>query len=118
MSPGLALRCRQLEARVLADLTDRGRAFVDVVGPRTTGPLVEQRRGLRDIAAALGAHHVVNARFIGEAPRAEVLFELIRSADGAHLYARRVSDLASVDALAEMLVTRMLAALEAEPAGS
>jgi DNA-binding winged helix-turn-helix (wHTH) protein/TolB-like protein len=118
MSPSLALRCRQLEARVLADLTDRGRAFADVVGPRTTGPLVEEGQGLRDIAAALGAHHVVNARIIGETPRAEILFELIRSADGAHVYARRVSDLTSVDAVAEMLVARMLAVLEAEHAGS
>jgi len=118
MSPGLALRCRQLEARVLADFTSRSRGFADVVGPRTTGPLVEEGADLRRIASALGAHHIVNARFIGEAPRSEILFELIRSSDGAHVYARRVSDLVSVDAVAETITSGMLTALEGEHDGT
>jgi hypothetical protein len=117
MSPALALRCSQLEARVLVDLTTRSRDFADVVGPRTTGPLVAENLPLPRIAATLGAHHTVNARFLGDAPSAEILFELIRTSDGAHIYVRRVSDLSPVETVAETIVSGMLAALEVERAG-
>jgi DNA-binding winged helix-turn-helix (wHTH) protein len=117
MSPALALRCSQLEARVLVELTTRSRDFADVVGPRTTGPLVEEDLPLPRIAATLGAHHIVNARFLGDAPNAEILFELIRTSDGAHIYVWRVSDLSPVDTVAETIVSGMLAALEVERSG-
>ena len=117
MSPALALRCSQLEARTLAGLTTLGRDFADVVGPRTTGPLAAENLPPRRVAATLGAHHVVAARIIGEAANAEILFELIRTSDGAHLYARRVSDVSPVDAVAETIVSGMLAALVAERSG-
>ncbi|HEY5921124.1 MAG TPA: winged helix-turn-helix domain-containing protein [Kofleriaceae bacterium] len=114
MSPALALHCNQIEARVLADLTTRGRDFADVVGPLTTAPLVAKELPVQRIATTLGAHHVVNARFIRDAPNAEILFELIRASDGAHIYVQRVSDLSAVDTLAETIVSGMLAALAAE----
>jgi len=116
LSPALALRCSQLEARLLAGLTTRGRHIADVVGPRTTGPLVAQQLQLKDLAAKLGAHYIVNARFLGDPANAEILFELIRSSDGAHIYVKRVSDVSAVDALSETIVSAMLAALEAERA--
>jgi DNA-binding winged helix-turn-helix (wHTH) protein len=117
MSPALALRCSQLEARTLADLTTLGGDFADVVGPRTTGPLVAENLPPLRIAATLGAHHLVAARIIGEASNAEILFELIRTSDGAHLYARRVSDASPVDTVAKTIVSGMLAALAAERSG-
>jgi DNA-binding winged helix-turn-helix (wHTH) protein/TolB-like protein len=117
MSPALALRCSQLEARMLADLTTLGRDFADVVGPRTTGPLVAENLPPRRIAATLGAHHLVGARIIGEASNAEILFELIRTSDGAHLYARRVFDGSPVDTVAATIVSGMLAALAADRRG-
>jgi len=44
----------------------------------------------------------------------EILFELMRTSDRAHIYARRVSEPSPVDAVSGMIVSGMLAALEAE----
>ena len=112
MPPAFALRCNQVEARVLADLTTRGRDFLDVIGPRTTGPLVAENLSVPRIAEKLAVDHVVNARLIGE----EMLFELIRTSDRAHIYARRVSEAVSVETVAGMVVSGMLAALATERA--
>ncbi len=100
--------------QVLVDLTTRSSDFADVVGPLTTGQLIAENLPLPRIAATLGAHHIVNARFVGAAPDVEILFELIRASDGAHIYVKRVSDLSAVDTVAETIVSGMLAALEVD----
>lgn len=57
-----------------------------VLGPRTTGAPLVRGASLPELAASLRIDYIIYARKIARGHQTAVLFELIRSSDGKHLW--------------------------------
>lgn len=88
MDEATALAVTRLGERVLAGLATRLTTRCDVLGPRSTAPLVRVDRPIREIADELDAAYVVNARWLADRDAPEILVELIRTGDGRHVWVR------------------------------
>ena len=71
---------------VLAEISNRLGQEATVLGPRTTGAPLARGASLPELAASLKIDYIVNARKIGRGNQTAVLFELIRSSDGKHVW--------------------------------
>jgi len=77
---------------ILEEMTSLAAERVEIVGPTTTVSFEESGIGL--LAERYGLGYVVNGRFLSDEEAPAMLAELIRSADGAHVWVRRFDDLA------------------------
>ena len=78
---------RELGRALVAALTAAGAGRLEVVGPATTGAVDPRRRSQPELAGELGVDYVLSG---GASTDGEIAFlQLIRGADGAHLWARR-----------------------------
>lgn len=112
MDEPTALAVTRLGERVLAGLATELGTRCDVLGPRSTAPLVRADRPVRDIAAELDATYVVNARWLADRDAPEILVELIRTSDGRHVWVRNFAAAQWDGAVAEVvdgLTTHLLA---------
>lgn len=82
-----------LAEAIVERLARRGASAIAVVGPTTTESYEDPSQGLRRLIADFGLDYVVNARetFGPRGPR--VLVEIIRAADGAHVWVRYLDEL-------------------------
>lgn len=107
---GLDRLNRGVEEALVAELTAARPDRLAVVGPLTTGPLVEGGATAAEVGARLEAGYVVSG---GARAADSVLFvQVVRHSDGAHVFARRVP-LQGRDAaaLARELVGEIIAAV-------
>ena len=88
MDEATALAVTRLGERVLAGLATQLTSECDVLGPRSTAPLVRADRPIRAIADELDAAFVDNARWLADRDAPEILVELIRTRDGRHVWVR------------------------------
>jgi len=95
--------------RIVERLTARG--DVEVVGPTTTAAYVDAP-SLRPFAMELGLAYLLNARFLAGD---EVLAEIIRVEDGAHVWVARTAVADLGPALADSLVDALDARLRTGP---
>lgn len=103
MDEPTALAVTRLGERVLAGLATKLGTRGDVLGPRSTAPLVRADRPIRDIADELDATHVVNARWLADRDAPEILVELIRTRDGRHVWVRNFTAAQWDSAVAEVV---------------
>ncbi|HWB73753.1 MAG TPA: hypothetical protein VG755_02335, partial [Nannocystaceae bacterium] len=89
--------------RVLVDLVARVPAAI-VVGPRSTQPLRDAGGSLSAIARTLDTDYVLNANHSGSAEQPWMLVELIRVADGEHVWVERYDPRGDGAAIAEEIV--------------
>lgn len=79
---------RELGRALVAALTTRGTGRLEVVGPATTAPIDPRGRSQPELGSELGVDYLLSG---GTSPDGEIVFlQLIRSSDGAHLWARRL----------------------------
>lgn len=107
---GLDRLNRGVEQALVTELTAARPDRMAVVGPLTTGPLVEGGASAAQVGARLEAEYVVSG---GARAADSILFvQVVRLVDGAHVFARRVP-LRGRDAaaLARELVEEMVAAV-------
>ncbi len=97
---GLSPQAESIGERVLVEIVERLPSAI-VVGPRTTEPLRADGRSVRDIARAADGDYVLNAHHFGTQEEPSMLVELIRVADGEHVWVRRYQTLDDADAIAQ-----------------
>ncbi|MCA9694754.1 MAG: hypothetical protein KC636_34560, partial [Myxococcales bacterium] len=101
--PAIAGPATAIGERVLEGLTTATRGVADIVGPRTTGPQRQRSPELRALARELDASYVLNAKHLDE-PAPTMLVELIRVADGKHVWVRRYAQLRETATIAADIV--------------
>ena len=80
---------RELERALVAALTAAGAGRLEVVGPATTGAVDPRGRSQPELAREVGVDYLLSG---GASMDGEIAFlQLIRGADGAHLWARRAA---------------------------
>ncbi len=100
--------------RLVVELTAATRPRLAVVGPATTAPYAGSPRPQPEIGRELGVDHVLSCA-VREMD--DVVFcQVVRTTDGAHVFARRLAAATPADELADAVAIGALEAL-VEPAG-
>jgi TolB-like protein len=73
---------------VLASLADLRDPALEIVGPTTSTAYDQPEGGIRKLVDDLHIEFVINGRFIHSDGSDRILLEIIRGADGAHVWVR------------------------------